>query len=154
MKFIEPGPFADPDAAARKSFSSSQAPSSPCFLDTWSRRTLFAFGTGIVGVGFGRCRVLDHPSDLVIDPTKSSNVFVRDRRVGSFDHLVGEREQIHSGSPAFRRPSINSFAFVSVPRAVHADIVVKAGSTSRIRAAASRASASRPRWAKAAARQR
>ena len=59
----------------------------------------------------------------------------------------------HSGNPAFRRPSISSFAFDCPPRAIHADIV-KAGSTSSRRAAASRASASRPRWAKADARQR
>jgi len=60
---------------------------------------------------------------------------------------------VHSGNPAFRRPSINSIAFDCPPRAIHADIE-KAGSTSSSRAAASRASASRPRWAKADARQR
>ena len=59
----------------------------------------------------------------------------------------------HSGNPAFRSPSIISFAFDCPPRAIHADIV-KAGSSSSRRAAASRASASRPRWAKADARQR
>ena len=59
----------------------------------------------------------------------------------------------YSGNPAFRRPSINSFAFDCPPRAINADIV-KAGSISSTRAAASRASASRPRWAKADARQR
>jgi hypothetical protein len=60
----------------------------------------------------------------------------------------------HSVNPAFRKPSIISFAvFDSWLRAIHADIV-KAGSISSIRAAASRASASRPRWAKADARQR
>jgi hypothetical protein len=37
--------------------------------------------------------------------------------------------KIHSGSPAFRRPSINNFAFACPPRAMHADIV-KAGSRS------------------------
>jgi hypothetical protein len=62
-----------------------------------------------------------------------------------------KRARAHSGNPAFRRPSVNSFAFDRPPRAIHADIV-KAGSTSSIRAAASRASASRPRWAKADAR--
>ena len=61
--------------------------------------------------------------------------------------------RVHSGNPAFRRPSINSFAFDCPPRAIHSEIV-NAGSTSSTRAAASRASASRPRWAKADARQR
>ena len=59
----------------------------------------------------------------------------------------------HSGNPAFRRPSINSFAFDCPPRAIAADIV-KAGSISSRRVAASRASASRPRWALADARTR
>jgi hypothetical protein len=63
------------------------------------------------------------------------------------------RARVHSGNPALRRPSINSFAFDCPPRAIHADIV-KPGSTSSRRAAASRASASRPRWANADARQR
>jgi hypothetical protein len=64
-----------------------------------------------------------------------------------------KRARAHSGNPAFRRPSINSFALDCPPRAIHADIV-KAGSVSSTRAAASRASSSRPRWAKADARQR
>ena len=59
----------------------------------------------------------------------------------------------HSGNPAFRRPSISSFAFEYPPRAINAD-TVKPGSTSSRCPAASRASASRPRWAKADARQR
>jgi len=59
----------------------------------------------------------------------------------------------HSGNPAFRSPSIISFAFVCPPRAIHSDIVKTGSSPSRC-AAASRASASRPRWAKADARQR
>lgn len=59
----------------------------------------------------------------------------------------------YSGNRAFRRPSIISFEFDWPPRAIHADIV-KAGSSSTRLAAASRASASRPRWAKADARQR
>jgi hypothetical protein len=59
----------------------------------------------------------------------------------------------HSGNPAFRRPSISSFEFEYPPRAMNADIV-KVGSVSSTRAAASRASASRPRWAKADARHR
>ena len=60
----------------------------------------------------------------------------------------------YSGNPALRKPSIISFAlFDSWLRAIHADIV-KAGSILSTRAAASRASASRPRWAKADARQR
>jgi hypothetical protein len=50
----------------------------------------------------------------------------------------------HSGNPAFRSPSINSFACACLRRPILADIV-KAGSTSSTRAAASRASASRPR---------
>ena len=58
----------------------------------------------------------------------------------------------HSGNPALRRPSISSFAFDCPPRAIHEEIV-KAGSVSSTQAAASRASASRPRWAKADARQ-
>jgi len=67
--------------------------------------------------------------------------------------LVRNKLRVHSGNPAFRRPSITSFAFDCPPRAIHAEIV-KPGSTSSRRAAASRASASRPRWAKADARQR
>ena len=61
----------------------------------------------------------------------------------------------HSGNPAFRRPSIISFQPDVSPgaRAINADIV-KVGSSSSKRAAAPRASASRPRWAKADARQR
>src|ERR1700732_374915 len=59
----------------------------------------------------------------------------------------------HPGSPAFRSPSVSSVAFDCPLRAIHEEIV-KAGSTSRRHAAASRASASRPRWAKADARQR
>lgn len=50
----------------------------------------------------------------------------------------------HSGNPAFRRPSVISFAFDCPPRAIHEDIV-NAGSVSSRRAAASRASTSRPR---------
>src|SRR5262245_551549 len=60
---------------------------------------------------------------------------------------------VHSGNPAFRRPSNISLEFDCPPRAIHTDIV-KVGSSSSRRAAASRASASRPRWAKADARQR
>jgi hypothetical protein len=60
----------------------------------------------------------------------------------------------YSGNPALRKPSIISFALIdSWLRAIHANIV-KAGSNSSTPAAASRASASRPRWAKADARQR
>jgi hypothetical protein len=54
--------------------------------------------------------------------------------------------RVHSGNPAFRRPSINSFEFDCPPRAIHV-VIVKLGSTSSRRTAASRASASRPRWA-------
>ena len=59
----------------------------------------------------------------------------------------------HSGNPAFRRPSIKTFEFDWPPRAIIADIV-RPGSTSSRRAAASRACPSRPRWANADARQR
>jgi hypothetical protein len=55
-----------------------------------------------------------------------------------------KRTRAYSGNPAFRSPSINSFAFDSPLRAMNADIV-KAGSTSSRRAAAARASASCPR---------
>ena len=60
---------------------------------------------------------------------------------------------VYSGNPAFRRPSVTSCAFDCPPQALHPDIV-KAGLTSSRRAAASRASASHPRWTKADARQR
>ena len=36
------------------------------------------------------------------------------------------KDPAHSGNPAFRRPSISSFAFGYPPRAIHVDIV-KAG---------------------------
>src|SRR5262249_8715361 len=71
----------------------------------------------------------------------------------SFDRLVGTAQRAHSGNPAFRSPSIISFVFDCPPRAIYADMV-KAGSVSSTRAAASRASTSRPRWAKADVRQR
>jgi len=76
------------------------------------------------------------------------------RRRGSQDRAREARRQhrAHSGNPAFRSPSINSFALDRPPRAMNSEIV-KAGSVSSTRAAASRASASRPRWAKAEARQ-
>ena len=44
----------------------------------------------------------------------------------------------YSGKPAFRRPSISRCEFDCPPRAIHPDIV-KVGSTSSTRAAASRA---------------
>src|ERR1700736_3988060 len=72
-----------------------------------------------------------------------------DKTVARFGRL----DVAHSGSPAFRSPSVSSVAFDCPPRAIHEEIV-KAGSTSRRHDAASRASASRPRWAKADARQR
>jgi hypothetical protein len=79
------------------------------------------------------------------------------RRRGSQGRVVATGNEgihrAHSGNPAFRSPSIISFAFVCPPRAIHADIVKTGSSPSRC-AAASRASASRPRWAKADARQR
>src|ERR1700726_5166186 len=65
----------------------------------------------------------------------------------------GRLDVAHSGSPAFRSPSVSSVAFDCPPRAIHEE-TVKAGSTSRSHAAASRGSASRPRCAKADARQR
>ena len=52
------------------------------------------------------------------------------------------RARAHSGNPAFRRPSINSFKCDCLRRPILADIV-KAGSVSSRRAAASRASPSR-----------
>ena len=64
--------------------------------------------------------------------------------VARVDHLIGPAHRARSGSPALRQPSINSFEFDCLPRAIHADIV-KAESTSSARAAASHASASRPR---------
>jgi hypothetical protein len=67
--------------------------------------------------------------------------------------LSARASAAYSGNPALRSPSISSFAFDCPPRAIHADIV-KAGSSSSRRVAASRASASRPRWAYADARQR
>ena len=71
----------------------------------------------------------------------------------SFDHIARTAQETYSGNPAFRRPSMVSFEFEYPLRAINPEIV-KAGSTSSRRAAASRASASRPRWAKADARQR
>jgi hypothetical protein len=93
---------------------------------------------------------LDRPSSETLNTTGlmrcSNSGFIRSpRRRG--------RARAHSGKPAFRRPSISSFDFDCPPTAIHPDIV-KAGSISSRRAAASRASASRPRWAKADARQR
>src|SRR6202040_4241944 len=56
-----------------------------------------------------------------------------DKTVARFGRL----DVAHSGSPAFRSPSVSSVAFDCPPRAIHEEIV-KAGSTSRRRAAASR----------------
>ena len=75
-----------------------------------------------------------------------ADIFVRGQK-RSFDHLVGTNASSHSGNPTFRSPSINSFTCDRLTRPILADIV-KAGSTSSIRATASRASALRPRWAK------
>jgi len=73
------------------------------------------------------------------------------QRIASYSITLSKRaHHAHSGNPALRRPSISS-KNDSPPRAINADIV-KAGSTSSKRAAASCASASRPRWAKADAR--
>jgi hypothetical protein len=59
-----------------------------------------------------------------------------------------KRTLLIQGAMLFRRPSMNSFAFDGPPRSMYADIV-KAGSVSSTRAAASRVSSSHPRWAKA-----
>jgi hypothetical protein len=58
--------------------------------------------------------------------------------------ITSSQLESYSGNPAFRRPSINSFECDCLRRPILSDIV-KAGSTSSRRAAASRASASRPR---------
>jgi hypothetical protein len=42
--------------------------------------------------------------------------------VGSKGDMYGTIT-LHSGSPAFRRPSVNSFAFEYPPRVINADIV-------------------------------
>jgi hypothetical protein len=42
----------------------------------------------------------------------------------ALDHLVpAQVARVHSGNPAFRRPSIIRFGFVCPPRAIHAEIV-------------------------------
>ena len=87
-----------------------------------------------------------HPAEVRFGPIADSCTAAKREFVGAREHTI------HSGKPAFRRPSINSFAFDGPPPAMNADIV-KAGSNSSRRATASRASASRPRWAKADARQ-
>jgi hypothetical protein len=103
--------------------------------------------------------ILSRPTVLQSLPTPISLFALkgRCRRRGSQGRVVdtgNERtHRDHSGNPAFRRPSINSSTFFLGSRAISADIV-KAGSISSTRAAASCASASRPRWAKADARQR
>jgi hypothetical protein len=66
------------------------------------------------------------------------------------------RTGVHSGSPAFRRPSTSTLkpdCPYAGARAIHADIA-NVGSVSSRRTAASRASTSRPRCAKADARHR
>ena len=86
-------------------------------------------------------------------PYKGANSGLMRRRRAPYS-ITSWTSESYSGNPAFRKPSIISFAFIdSRLRAIHADIV-KAGSILSTRAAASRASASRPRWAKADARQR
>ena len=82
---------------------------------------------------------------------RGNSRLARRRRVPLFD--TSWTLENYSGNPAFRRPSVISFAFDCPPRAIHEDIV-NAGSVSSRRAAASRASTSRPRCAKADARQR
>ena len=79
-------------------------------------------------------------------PTSKQNGNCNVRR---FRH-VSNSDGVFGTHTAFRRPPIDSFMFAVPPRPIHADIV-KAGSTSSRRAAASRASASRPRWAEAGA---
>jgi hypothetical protein len=119
-------------------------------------RALFAACDFVNGKGHmsltGPLFARPHPPQLQMLDLKGCG-----RRRGSQGRVVdtgneGMRRD-HSGNPAFRRPSISSFEFDCPPRAMKADIV-KAGSTSSRRAAASRTSASRPRWAKADARQR
>jgi hypothetical protein len=87
-------------------------------------------------------------------PRRAKSRLMRRSKKGSYSIASSmPASTIQSGSPALRSPSVSSFAFVCPPRAIHADIV-KAGSSASRRAAASCASASRPRWAKADARQR
>src|SRR6516165_1452883 len=90
---------------------------------------------------YGR-NATDAEQDLYQAPTS---------RVLATDNEAAHR--VHSGNPAFRRPSIKRFHFEKAPRASHEEIV-NVGSISSIRAAACRASASRSRWANADARQR
>jgi hypothetical protein len=104
--------------------------------------------------------ILSRPTVLKSSAGAISKIRCKDRRrrPGSEGRVLATGNEAahraHSGNPALRRPSISSFEFdCHPPRAIHADIV-KAGSSSSRRAAASRASASRPRWAKADARQR
>jgi len=98
-------------------------------------------------------------SDLRGPPIPISNIFLKVAAAAEVHRAAcspqGTRGYTgaESGNPAFRRPSISRFAFGGPPRAIHAEIV-KAGSVSSRRAAASRASASRPRCAKADARPR
>src|SRR6267154_6452080 len=96
---------------------------------------------------FGR-RPPQRVDSLVMPASENLHItgLMRRSRVSPFD--PSRTSESYSGNPAFRRPSINSFAFDSPPRAIYADIV-KAGSISSTRAAASCASASRPRWSKA-----
>ena len=89
----------------------------------------------------------DRRTDIAGGPKRATSGLMHRTNYVLFAHLVGA-SGAHSGNPAFRSPSIISFAL-----RVREEIV-KAGSSSSRRAAASRASASRPRWAKAAARQR
>ncbi len=95
-----------------------------------------------------------HPACGVGCPSCARNGLThRSKQLHHSITLSARAHRAHSGNPAFRRPSISSFAFDCPPRAIHEDIV-KAGSTSSRCAAASRASASHPRWAKADTRQR
>ena len=109
--------------------------------------------------GFTLGPISNRPTALKSSPPTISLFLLkgRSRRRGLQGRVVDTGNEAahrdHSGNPAFRSPSINSFAFDCTPRTVR-EVIVKAGSSSSKRAAASRASASRPRWAKAEARQR
>jgi len=104
---------------------------------------------------YSRVNLHKAPSEHIesaIPPKLAVKTDVGDRQGWATSGHSAQTHRAHSGNPAFRSPSINSFAFDRPPRAMNSEIV-KAGSVSSTRAAASRASASRPRWAKADARQ-
>src|SRR5712672_3223112 len=71
----------------------------------------------------GRPTVLESSAD----PISKSELKSARRRRGSQGRVFATGNEAahraHSGNPAFRRPSISSFAFGSAPRAIEADIV-------------------------------